>query len=183
MICIGCGEEKALHDFPVQKQNQTGRSGRCRLCTNLQQREQKARWGRDNRAKKAAWQRENVSAEQAREYRQRTYYRDLAYSREVGRRNRSQYRARIRGCEGTHTSQEWRDLCAKYGNRCAYCGSEEKMTRDHVIPLSRGGTNDISNLVPACLRCNLRKGRRLDFNPDGVDSLSCVKGSSRRGKG
>lgn len=34
------------------------------------------------------------------------------------------------------------------------------LTRDHVIPLSAGGSNDISNIVPACLRCNQTKGGR-----------------------
>ena len=34
------------------------------------------------------------------------------------------------------------------------------MTVDHKIPLIRGGTNDIENLVPACDQCNQLKGRR-----------------------
>lgn len=31
-------------------------------------------------------------------------------------------------------------------------------TIDHVVPLSRGGSNDIANLVPACEGCNRKKG-------------------------
>ena len=44
---------------------------------------------------------------------------------------------------------------------CAYCGvdlSTTKSTIDHIVPLSRGGTNSIKNLVLACFRCNHRKG-------------------------
>jgi hypothetical protein len=37
----------------------------------------------------------------------------------------------------------------------------ESLTRDHLIPLSRGGTNDWTNVVTACSPCNTRKGNRL----------------------
>jgi hypothetical protein len=45
---------------------------------------------------------------------------------------------------------------------CRYCGdSPERMCADHVIPLSRGGSNDESNLVACCLPCNSSKSDRL----------------------
>lgn len=43
---------------------------------------------------------------------------------------------------------------------CAYCGDLAPDQVDHVIPLSRGGTHDRANLVPACKPCNMDK---LDF--------------------
>ena len=43
---------------------------------------------------------------------------------------------------------------------CAYCGYDAPTQVDHVIPLSRGGTSDRANLVPACRPCNMDK---LDF--------------------
>ena len=46
-----------------------------------------------------------------------------------------------------------------YGKRCYLCG-EIADTIDHVIPISRGGTNDIENLRPACYDCNMRKGSK-----------------------
>jgi 5-methylcytosine-specific restriction endonuclease McrA len=52
--------------------------------------------------------------------------------------------------------------------RCQYCGRgqtelkhRESLTRDHVIPISRGGTNDWTNVVTACSACNTRKANRL----------------------
>lgn len=47
---------------------------------------------------------------------------------------------------------------------CFYCGASGKDTRitvDHVIPMSRGGTNEESNLVAACADCNAGKGRKI----------------------
>lgn len=47
--------------------------------------------------------------------------------------------------------------------RCFYCGRPiwQSYTIDHVIPLSKGGPNKISNIVLACVRCNLEKGDTL----------------------
>lgn len=48
------------------------------------------------------------------------------------------------------------NLCMYCGNR--YAGSE--LTRDHVLPVSRGGKDFWSNVVSACNGCNTRKGGR-----------------------
>lgn len=46
------------------------------------------------------------------------------------------------------------------GYECAYCGDCAN-TVDHIIPLSRGGTNDPENLTPACKSCNSSKRDKL----------------------
>lgn len=46
---------------------------------------------------------------------------------------------------------------------CLYCGdhySRGELTRDHVVPLSRGGRDIWENVVAACIGCNVRKGSR-----------------------
>ncbi len=62
---------------------------------------------------------------------------------------------------GTHTVEEWDQILNKFGGRCAYCKKKKKLTKDHVIPLSKGGTNYISNLQPLCRPCNSRKKDKL----------------------
>lgn len=63
-----------------------------------------------------------------------------------------------------HTYTDWRSKLADYGMRCAYCGihkretPEKRLFRDHVNPVTRGGTDHIENIVPACWTCNGRKG-------------------------
>jgi 5-methylcytosine-specific restriction endonuclease McrA len=47
------------------------------------------------------------------------------------------------------------------GFQCAYCGSHEDLTFDHVVPRSKGGRTSWENIVAACSPCNLRKGGRL----------------------
>lgn len=44
--------------------------------------------------------------------------------------------------------------------RCAYCGSSQDLTVDHVIPRSRGGKNNFDNCITACKPCNNKKDRR-----------------------
>lgn len=46
------------------------------------------------------------------------------------------------------------------GHSCVYCGSSKNLTLDHVIPKSRGGTNEWNNLVTSCFKCNLKKSNR-----------------------
>jgi 5-methylcytosine-specific restriction endonuclease McrA len=57
-----------------------------------------------------------------------------------------------------------KELFLRDGHLCMYCGDEfpeGHLTRDHVIPLSRGGRDAWSNVVAACKGCNARKGNRL----------------------
>ena len=49
--------------------------------------------------------------------------------------------------------------------QCRSCGQtqlEVHLSIDHIIPLARGGSNDISNLQTLCLRCNQQKQHYLD---------------------
>lgn len=55
------------------------------------------------------------------------------------------------------TSDELRELRAMYGGLCAYCRVRSGDTLDHVLPLSRGGSHSLSNILPACFRCNHSK--------------------------
>ncbi len=41
---------------------------------------------------------------------------------------------------------------------CSYCGSKRQLTIDHVVPRSKGGKSNWTNLVTACHRCNVQKG-------------------------
>ncbi len=61
------------------------------------------------------------------------------------------------------------------GFSCRYCGRsapDVDLHVDHVIPVARGGTNDLDNLVTACADCNLGKGVTVpDIEAVDTDSL------------
>lgn len=56
-----------------------------------------------------------------------------------------------------------RELFFRDAYLCMYCGSKYgdiMLTRDHVVPISKGGRDRWSNVVTACRSCNTRKGSR-----------------------
>ena len=54
-----------------------------------------------------------------------------------------------------------KNILRRDGYACQYCGRRgERLTVDHIVPRSRGGETTWTNVVAACLRCNLRKGNR-----------------------
>lgn len=78
-------------------------------------------------------------------------------------------RARQMAAEGKTTAAEWRECLEHFDHRCAYCLRHEsevgKLARDHMQPLTRGGSNWPENLVPACKSCNSSKNAKtpLEF--------------------
>lgn len=73
--------------------------------------------------------------------------------------------ARERSAEGNHTPSDIRAMFESQEGRCAYCGIklDARFHVDHIIPVSRGGSNDPENLCLACRDCNLSK---KDKTPD-----------------
>lgn len=66
------------------------------------------------------------------------------------------------------TQDEWQQVLDFYGNRCLVpdCTNED-VTQDHVVPLSLGGRNHISNLQPLCRSHNCQKHTQTtDYRPD-----------------
>ena len=75
--------------------------------------------------------------------------------------------ARIKENGGNHTRDQWEGLIKSHPF-CAGCSAVGvKLYRDHIAPLFHGGSDDIGNIQPLCLRCNFRKGRRKDFKSMG----------------
>ena len=78
---------------------------------------------------------------------------------------------------------------------CMYCGvrfGERELTRDHVLPKSRGGRDHWRNVVAACKRCNQRKGNRLPeeatmemlavpYQPNTAEWLALINSDRIRG--
>jgi 5-methylcytosine-specific restriction endonuclease McrA len=115
--------------------------GRAQLAVRFKE------WRRRNPERFAQVQRESYRRNYA-----KNYPRYLANAR-----NR---RARTLLADGSHTSEEVREMRRDQGGVCAYCTAPLSGSYhvDHMLPLSRGGRNDWTNLAITCGSCNLAKG-------------------------
>ena len=68
-------------------------------------------------------------------------------------------RRRLRSGFITYTISQLQSRMRRLGNKCIYCGASGKITVDHLIPLADGGFECLTNLVPACRSCNVRKSK------------------------
>jgi 5-methylcytosine-specific restriction endonuclease McrA len=79
----------------------------------------------------------------------------------------ARHKARRLGNGGSHTPADITAIAVAQQHRCAMCRTSIKKSRqiDHIIPLSKGGTNDRRNIQILCATCNKRKSAKhpLDF--------------------
>jgi 5-methylcytosine-specific restriction endonuclease McrA len=69
------------------------------------------------------------------------------------------------------SKKRWRQLQEILGDVCLKCGVRP-VTRDHIVPLARGGLNHPANVQPLCIRCNGVKGDAIvDYRTDEQRSL------------
>lgn len=92
---------------------------------------------------------------------------DVFLVRRPSRRTRKpgpQYKGKRnhRAAQGTSqiSNAQWDGILKRFNYQCAYCGAREKIGLEHVTPVSRGGHDGESNIVPGCMSCNSSKGNR-----------------------
>lgn len=140
--CPICKTTKAETFFSRNKKNKNGLASCCKDCAS---RDRQKRYA-DNRegaiAYTAQWQRDNQEKVKAKWHKRR------AIKKAAG---------------GSFTDKEWKTVLARYApdGRCPCCGQKRTLHADHVVPLSRGGSNDISNIQPLCGSCNSKKGTKI----------------------
>lgn len=188
--CTQCKVAKSIDEFPPDRRNPNGKQGKCRECRAANQRAYAQRYPDRKResdkryrqkhpegvkARKRAYATSNrerlndLSAEWRKTNRDRRNEIVRAYRArhpESYRVTHQRYQARKWAAEGSCTRAEWEAILERYAPNgcCPACGQQVALTMDHVIPLSLGGTNDISNLQPLCNRCNAVKGQKIvDF--------------------
>ncbi len=106
----------------------------------------KKKIGEAQRGEKSHWWKGGIS----------TYERKLWHNR--------QRRIKKLGNGGSHNLNEWENLKAQYNWTCPCCHKsepEKKLIEDHIIPLSKGGSDNIENIQPLCRSCNAKKYNKI----------------------
>ncbi len=168
-ICNTCDIPLRTNEFYTRKEAKDGLRNQCKRCICRRQ----GKWTISNQEKYRVYNKQYVQTESGRKNRNRAirkYYKTESYNQAQRKylaspkgkakaiRGDHKHRARLKQTEATLTAQEWRDIQRQYNFRCCYCGKEKKLTRDHVLPLSKGGSLTKENIVPACQSCNSKKG-------------------------
>lgn len=189
-ICKTCEKEKLLEDFNKDKLSKSGLCYECKSCEHKKDKFYREFHKEEIRERSKIYYQTHkkemkeynrccylIHKEEHRKY-DRIYY--LKYKKEEGkkkleweRNNKDKVkiygakdRARKQNAEGSFTTQEWTDLKNKYGNICLCCRKKKKLTVDHIVPLSKGGSNYILNIQPLCKHCNCVKGTQtIDYRP------------------
>ncbi len=176
--CNKCGKWRLYSEFIKNAMYRGGFTAQCRACKNARsaerQSEKRAEDPERYKREYAEWYAKNGD-EYHRAYRakNRERYRELKRKRYDADPEKhlaeSKHRSAMRrgSTSGSHTNEEWKALCARYDNRCLLCFSKKRLTRDHMVPLTQGGTDSIDNIGVLCMPCNARKNNRhLNCRPD-----------------
>lgn len=164
--CSKCQQTKQLSEFYKNRARPDGVTTYCKVCQNKLQsnnlekfREYNRKSYYKNQLARLGTCREHYAATiEEQHIRSKNYYSRKPY---VAKKNCEIRRARIAGVGGTIENDDWEALKLKFNGLCACCGKRKKLTKDHVIPISKGGVNDISNIQPLCLSCNDSKGTKI----------------------
>lgn len=124
--------------------------------------------------------------EERREYFRKRYQQNGAQMRAQHRQYQKSHRAasalktrRYRARKGHKRIHGWPALRAWFGNCCLCCGAARRIEADHVVPLSKGGSDDISNIQPLCRSCNAGKATQATDYRD-PDRLAAFLASFRK---
>ncbi|QWT30007.1 HNH endonuclease [Streptomyces phage TunaTartare] len=160
--CTSCKEDKQLIEFGKQASAKDGLQPYCKSCKSIKykewreknaerDKERQAQWKRDNRERLNAWQREWTAANPDK----------------VTIINRRKRGVRKSFSSDKMPSNAFELLVEVYGKLCLKCGVTEKLTIDHIVPLSLGGDNQFENLQILCHSCNSSKQNRscADYRP------------------
>lgn len=147
-ICSKCGIEKSKSSFSKHKKNRDGLAYACKKCRKEISRKYREENGEVIRGRKKKYYLENKNHCKAKSKKYRTENKEYHSEWQKNNLNKVasyQQNRRARKLEngGEFTDQEWQDLKEKTGNKCLCCGisgEEVTLAMDHIIPISKGGS-------------------------------------------
>lgn len=179
---VECKHEAKLISNRKHKKSKKGILGIRKLYNSEAKKISDAKYRQTENAKKKAVIRSTRTLKNSPSLQEAKRLRDFAFSktkqgREINKIAKKKYSKTEKGKEkirelkyirrnknaGKLDLQAWNDKLEILDYKCQYCGTRERITIDHIIPLTKGGTNHIDNLQPLCHSCNSSKGNKLNI--------------------
>ena len=170
--CAKCDSEKSLEEFPKDKNRKSGRYPHCKPCTNAITK----KWRLDNPEKRREIARKHDTWYRAENKDKIKAYNQKRYAETSEAWYAASRRRRARMAEVEHEEYTTQVILDTWGIDCHICGEaidldsprsvryegwEKGLQLDHVIPISKGGGDTISNVKPSHGGCNRIKGDKL----------------------
>ena len=174
--CCTCKQSKDPSFFSRNKSREDGLQDRCKECVRNVRREKRIAAGlvvmgpKQTKEERLARAREyNRISQRSRKRRQENYEHVLEIERASRTKNKEKQRPfkNERQMRRARIQKEKsflilpKELKKLYNQPCLFCNSKENQSIDHVIPLSRGGTHSIGNLITLCRSCNSKKSNKF----------------------
>jgi len=191
--CGRCGETKPVKDFYKHRGSQDGFQWDCKACVKKhnqsekrreaqrkydqseKRRKAKEKYDRSEKGRAARRKAEKKYNHSEKRRKAKKKYNRSEKGRQSSQRADAIRRTRKTQAGGSYTSDQWYALCKFYDFRCLKCNKKlpfEKLTLDHVKPVSKGGPSAIWNTQPLCKHCNNSKNdNEIDYRktlPDWI---------------
>ena len=150
-----CVQAKPDAFFALSNKTRSGLSNRCKAC--------------ESERGKLRYQRiKDKALNQSKQYRQNNYEYRIEIEQKSRLKNKEKYRPsrnarqsiRNKIIQGGVFLILEKELRKVYDSPCFMCGRKENQSLDHIIPISRGGSHSIGNIMTLCLQCNMSKNAK-----------------------
>jgi hypothetical protein len=176
-ICTKCKIDKPLTDFRADLRRPQGLQSQCKQCQSEKQLEYDKTHRKEACERAKLWKEKNYdkfienvntwSSENPEKVRlNKARYKKTAKGKASTARYNHFRRSLDKTTEHTLTTKQWERILENQGNRCNICkrkfSSRLSATRDHIIPVTKGGGLTYENVQALCRRCNSKKNAKLD---------------------
>ena len=160
--CFKCKQVKSLDSYYMDRSRHDGKQPVCKDCHKKTPYDPEKRKIVKDRYRINNPNKCKEHARNSRKKHPETHKKWVEQNKEKVKAYKASNRAKRKGAQGKFTGEQIDKLYVLQKGKCACCKIDlsKKFHRDHIYPLSLGGSNNIDNIQLLCSGCNLQKGNK-----------------------